>query len=88
MPPHDERRGSRRGSLGSQAAISATARFPQALQGAASKLIDAVATDTPFRRDGFDVVLGEDVCQRIKLATNIDMTFGQDEPPNSLATPG
>jgi hypothetical protein len=32
-----------------------------------------------MRRDSFDIVFGDDVRQRIELATNVAMTFGQNQ---------
>ena len=55
----------------------------KASQSIPSKLIDPVTTDTPFRRNGFDVVLGYDMRQCIELAIDVGMTSGQISPPKA-----
>jgi hypothetical protein len=59
----------------------------QTLHRTAGKLIDAVTSDAPLRRNSFDVVFGDHVRQCIKLATNIAMTFGQIGPPKQTVLP-
>ena len=51
--------------------------FLEPLHSIAGELIDAVGSDTPMRRYFLDVVFGDDVSQRIKLATNVAMASGQ-----------
>jgi hypothetical protein len=47
----------------------------KASHGIPSKLIDPVTTDTPFRRDRFDVVFGDHMRQRIELTITVKLTL-------------
>jgi len=61
--------------------------FLEPLHSVAGELINAVGSDTPMRRNFLDVVFGDDVGQRIKLATNVAMASGQIKTSERVRPP-